>query len=266
MEPISGQIKARGYFTGYFRLLQATSLATSRAGTMPGPISKQSRDLANVRLQLKSGKTRGSNPRPLSSEEVHALEARRDHLQTEMANGRRQRIASRVNAHTTQEAEQTRGAILTELQPLTSLVAGSEANSQQERIKARCNQIALLQASNREDREAIRQERVAARVANAAAKATAWEAGTYKRRKTSVASGSTCAPSSPALSCASSWASPAEVQVGHEPDPAPQAETAAEKPRPNAQALLNEFLNKQAEEDVDRIMAEIDARRAKASR
>ena len=121
MEPISGQIKARGYFTGYFRLLQATSLATSRAGTMPGPISKQSRDLANVRLQLKSGKTRGSNPRPLSSEEVHALEARRDHLQTEMANGRRQRIASRVNAHTTQEAEQTREAILTELQPLTSL-------------------------------------------------------------------------------------------------------------------------------------------------
>ncbi len=220
-----------------------------------------------MRLQLKSGKTRGSNPRPLSSEEVRALEARRDQLQAEMAEGRRQRVVGRVNAHTTQEAEQTREAIITELQPLTSLVAGSEANSQQERIKARCNQIALLQASNREDREAIRQERVAAREAKADAKAIAREAGDYKRRKTSVASGSTCAPSSPALSCASSsWASPTEVQVGHEPDPAPQAETAAEKPRPNAQALLNEFLNRQAEEDVDRIMAEIDARRAKASR
>ena len=58
---------------------------------MPGPISKQSRDLANVRLQLKSGKTRGSNPRPLSPEEVCALEARRDQLHSEMAGRRRRR-------------------------------------------------------------------------------------------------------------------------------------------------------------------------------
>ena len=86
---------------------------------MPGPISKQSRDLANVRLQLMSGTTRGSNPRPLSSDEVHALEARRNQLQAEMAVRQRQRIVNRVNAHTTQEAEQTREAILTELQPLT---------------------------------------------------------------------------------------------------------------------------------------------------
>ena len=216
---------------------------------MPGPISKQSRDLANVRLQLKSGKTRGSNPRPLSSEEVRALEARRDQLQTEMADRRRQRIANRVNAH-----------------PLTSLVAGSGANSGEERIKARCNQIALLQAANREDREAIRQQRTAARVAKAAAKATAREAGDHKRRKTSVASGSTCAPSSPAHSCASSsLAPPTEVEVGHGPDPAPQTEAAAEKPPP-AQSLLNEFLDKQVQEDVDRIMAEIDARRAETSR
>ena len=207
--------------------------------------SNLSRHLTNVREQLKTGRTRGANPRSLSPKEVEALEARRDHLQTEMANSRRQRIASRVNAHTTQEAEQTRGAILTELQPLTSLVAGSEANSQQERIKARCNQIALLQASNREDREAIRQERVAARVANAAAKATAWEAGTYKRRKTSVASGSTCAPSSPAHSCASSsLAPPPEVEVGHEPVPAPQAKATADEPPLDPQAELNESMKR----------------------
>ena len=224
---------------------------------MPRPISKQSRDLANVRLQLNSGKTRGSNPRPLSPEEVRALEARRDQLQAEMAEGRRQRLVGRVNAHTTQEAEQTREAIHTELQPLTSLVAGSGSGDRKERIKARNNQIALLQAANREDREAERQERTG----RAAAKAAA------KKRKTSVASGSTCAPSSPALSFASSsLAPPTEVQVEHEPDPAPLAEAAAEKPPPNAQALLNEFLNKQAEDDVDRIMAEIDARRAKTSR
>ena len=49
------------------------------------------------------------------------------------------------------------------------------------------------------------------------------------------------------------------------PDPAPQTEAAAEKPPP-AQSLLNEFLDKQVQEDVDRIMAEIDARRAETSR
>ena len=114
--------------------------------------SKLSRHLANSRDQLKTGKTRGANPRSLTPEEVEALEARRDQLQTKMADGRRQRIVNRVNAHTTQEAEQTREAIITELRPLTSLVAGSEANSGEERIKSRCNQIALLQAANREDR------------------------------------------------------------------------------------------------------------------
>ena len=77
---------------------------------MPGPISKQSRDLANVRLQLKSGKTRGSNPRPLSPEEVCALEARRDQLHSEMAGRRCRRLLlllsrgrERVNNITTKE-------------------------------------------------------------------------------------------------------------------------------------------------------------------
>ena len=108
---------------------------------------------------------------------------------------------------------------------------------------------------------------MAAREAKADAKAIAREAGDYKRRKTSVASGSTCAPSSPAHSCASSSLAPsAEVEVGHEYDPAPQTEAAAEKPPPDTQAPLNEFLDKHVREDVDRIMAEIDARRAKTSR
>ena len=85
-------------------LLQATTPAasgyyTGHTTTMPGRASIQSRTLANVRLQLRTGKTRGSNPRPLSLEEVRALEARRDQLQTEMANRQRQRIVSRVNAH-----------------------------------------------------------------------------------------------------------------------------------------------------------------------
>ena len=99
--------------------------------------SKLSRRLANVRVQLKTGRTRGPNPRCLSPEEVEELETRRDQLQAEMVEGRRQHIVSRVNAHTTQEAEQTREAIVAELHPLTSMVNGDGADSREERIKAR---------------------------------------------------------------------------------------------------------------------------------
>ena len=161
---------------------------------MSGRHSLQSRALAHVRLQLKTGKTRGTNPRLLFPEEISALEARREVLQTEMANRQRQRVLNRMKVHTSQEAERTREVIIAELQPLTSLVNGDSADSMEERIKARSNQIALLQAANREDREVIRKKRVATREANAVAKAAARD---EKRRRTSSASGSTRAPSTP---------------------------------------------------------------------
>ena len=161
---------------------------------MSGRHSLQSRALAHVRLQLKTGKTRGTNPRLLLPEEVSALEARREVLQTEMANRQRQRVLHRMKVHTSQEAERTREVIIAELQPLTSLVNGDSADSLEERIKARSNQIALLQAANREDREVLRKKRVATREANAVAKAAA---RSEKRRRTSLASGSTRAPSTP---------------------------------------------------------------------
>ena len=161
---------------------------------MPGVASKQSRELANVRLQLKSGKTRGTNPRPLTPDELRALEARREQLVSTVGARRLLKVVGRVNTHASQEAEQTRNAIIAELRPLTSLVGGDSADSREERIKARNNQIALLQAANREDREAIRKDRVAAREANAVAKAAA---RSEKRRRTSSASGSTRAPSTP---------------------------------------------------------------------
>ena len=161
---------------------------------MSGRHSLQSRALAHVRLQLKTGKTRGTNPRLLFPEEISALEARREVLQTEMANRQRQRVLNRMKVHTSQEAERTREVIIAELQPLTSLVNGDSADSLEERIKARSNQIALLQAANREDREVLRKKRVATREANAVAKAAA---RSEKRRRTSLASGSTRAPSTP---------------------------------------------------------------------
>ena len=204
---------------------------------MPGVASKQSRELANVRLQLKSGKTRGTNPRPLTPDELRALEARREQLVSTVGARRLLKVVGRVNTHASQEAEQTRNAIIAELRPLTSLVGGDSADSREERIKARNNQIALLQAANREDREAIRKERVAAREANAVAKAVA---RSEKRRRTSSASGSTRAPSTP-------------DQVGFD-DTLSDDEPDAGRPESTEQDCL--VLAK-----VDQLMAAIDARR-----
>ena len=46
--------------------------------------SKLSRNLANVREQLKKRTTRGSNPRPLSSDELRILIAKYEQLKAEM--------------------------------------------------------------------------------------------------------------------------------------------------------------------------------------
>ena len=66
--------------------------------------SKTSRALADVRLQLKTGKTRGRNPRPLSSDETQVLELKRMRLQEEMAMARHERSAARINNCTTRKA------------------------------------------------------------------------------------------------------------------------------------------------------------------
>ena len=66
--------------------------------------SKTSRALADVRLQLKTGKTRGRNPRPLSSDEVQALELKRVQLQEEMAMARHKRSAACINNCTARKA------------------------------------------------------------------------------------------------------------------------------------------------------------------
>ena len=73
--------------------------------------SKASRALANVRLQLESGKTRGAKPPALKLVEIQALEERRDQLEAELIEARRTRVADRVNTHTSTEAEATRKEI-----------------------------------------------------------------------------------------------------------------------------------------------------------
>ena len=222
---------------------------------MPGRLSIQSRTLANVRLQLKTGKTRGSNPRPLLPEEISALEARRDDLQAEMANRQRQRILSRVNIHTSQAVERTRDVIIAELQPLTSLVKGDITDSREERIKSRSNQIALLQAANREDQEAIRKERVATREASARAKANA---RSEKRRRIGSATESTHAPSTPTHWSGSDLVFSDEEE--QEQNTANKTEAAVNMSVAEKRAELEVYLNIGVQAKVDQLMADIDAR------
>ena len=131
---------------------------------MPDAHSKQSRALANVRLQLRTKKTRGKNPRVLTADELHALELKSVRLQEEMAEARHERAVASVNSHTTREAAQTREAVAAQLEPLTRLVVG-EGGTVDERIKARRNQISLMHAANREDILLRRQQLEAAREA-----------------------------------------------------------------------------------------------------
>ena len=70
-----------------------------------GKPSRTSRDLANVRLQLRSGKTRSQNPRDLTQEEIDALTQKRDALLAEMAARSKERVVNRINGHVTSEAD-----------------------------------------------------------------------------------------------------------------------------------------------------------------
>ena len=72
---------------------------------MPGPTSKLSRQLANVLLELRSGKTRGKNPRDYTPDEIRAKEALRDNLRKQMRENATQRAIQRINDHTTSEAD-----------------------------------------------------------------------------------------------------------------------------------------------------------------
>ena len=76
---------------------------------MPGPTSKASRELAHVRSQLKTGKTR--NGRPLEPEEIAALEGKRDRIISEMRAARQKKLIAKITEHTTFEADRVIGEV-----------------------------------------------------------------------------------------------------------------------------------------------------------
>ena len=73
--------------------------------------SKVSKELGNIMAQLKSGKTRSSNPRDLDPEEIEALEQKRDTLKAEIKHKAKERAIAKINAHTTTETDRVIGAV-----------------------------------------------------------------------------------------------------------------------------------------------------------
>ncbi len=86
--------------------------------------SKVAMDLGNVMRQLKSGKTRGSNPRDFNPEEISALELKRDALQARIREAAKERAIDRLIAHNTSEADR----IVTEVST-TIRVATAESST-----------------------------------------------------------------------------------------------------------------------------------------
>ena len=86
-------------------------------GSIPSKISK---NLGNIRTQLKSGKTRGANPRDLDPNEVEALEQQRDNLIVQMNAKARERSVARIISHTTEESNRVIEAVSQNIGAATS--------------------------------------------------------------------------------------------------------------------------------------------------
>ena len=116
-----------------------------------GKTSKISKDLANIQTQLKSGKTRGSNPRELSPEEITELEYRRDSLKTQMQDIAKNRITTRVNSHTTDETERVIACVRETTVPAQQYftAVGGAGSSTDLRVQAKT----LIERANAMDRE-----------------------------------------------------------------------------------------------------------------
>ena len=64
-----------------------------------------SKALGNLRVQLRTGKTRGKNPRLLTERELEVLEERRCVLENEMAHRVSQRLERGISAHITSQSD-----------------------------------------------------------------------------------------------------------------------------------------------------------------
>eukprot|EP00959_Pyramimonas_sp_CCMP1952_P171303 3579629-Pyramimonas_sp.AAC.1 len=118
--------------------------------------SKVSKELGNVMVQLKSRKTRGSNPRDLEPEEIAALEQKRDNLKAMMKQKANERAIAKINAHATAEADRVIGAVQATAAPANAYFdaiggAGSPAD-------LRLQGKALIERAREQERQAKRKQ------------------------------------------------------------------------------------------------------------
>ncbi len=133
-----------------------------------GPTSKRSLELGNINRQLKSGKTRGSNPRELPPEEITALEQRRDFLQAQMREAAKERTLSRITAHTTEESNR----VIQEVKTATASSArffenvGGSGSSTDLRVQAAVLRARATEKAKEERKEKREAEKAAKRGAS----------------------------------------------------------------------------------------------------
>ncbi len=86
-------------------------------GSKPSTLSK---DLGHIRAQIKSGQTRGNNPRDLGPDEIDALEQKAAALQAEMQKRAKERLVNRINSHTASEATRVIDVVSAEISNATA--------------------------------------------------------------------------------------------------------------------------------------------------
>ena len=108
---------------------------------MPGEHSAQSRESASANSQLRTGKTRGRNPRALKPDEVVAFEARWGELKAQIRAAMEKRRDARFRGKAAHQADRA----------ITEGQRGMNEN-QEGRMKAKCvmdkNQSSILEVNN----------------------------------------------------------------------------------------------------------------------
>ena len=120
-----------------------------------GKRKKLSSALGTVHRQLKSGQTRGQNPRDLDPEQIAASEKKRDALEAEMKQKARERMLSRINGHTAAQAARIIEAVNEASQPARYYfhAIGGAGSSTDVRLQGK----ALIEQAKEIDRQKKRQ-------------------------------------------------------------------------------------------------------------
>ena len=230
---------------------------------MPGPTSKLSRYLAHVKEQLKTGKTRGTNPRDLSPEEITALEQKRDALQTTMKIQARERVIARVNSHATAEANRVIQTIQDSIQDSTIeskeffKSVGGSGSSTELRVQGKVLMTRATEKAKEERAEARAKAKAQKDQERADARAAAKKSPKRKRQNSEA----------PAEAEQKELAAAAGEEEVVEMDRDEAAQLEEEEPKDDEQKtakdttpqqIVDTYLDNKAKRDVEAIIAEVE--------